>query len=339
MNELSSFWAGAVRFAVGMDLAAAADAVGGFDVLEAGGEELLVAVGVPPQRARAWLATPPARTSGTPICRADPRYPAALAAVAEAPPVLFVEGDPAVLGRRSWAVVGTRRCSAYGAAVARHLAGRLAAHGLVVVSGLARGVDACAHLAALEVGATVAVLGHGLSFTSPPSNRGLRERIAGEGGALVTGFLDDQPPHPGTFPQRNAWISGLCEGVVVVEAGARSGARITARLAGEQGREVFAVPGPLGAPESVGCLELIADGAGVVVDVERFCAERAGVQPVGREAWLVALFAGETPERVARLAGCSTASLLARLSVMELEGRVVRLPGQRYAPGAGLVAG
>ena len=188
------------------------------------------------------------------ITVADSRYPAALRRTGSPPPVLCVEGSLDVLQRPAVAIVGTRDCTGYGRRVARRLAEQLAQGGRVVVSGLARGIDEEAHLGACDAGATVAVLGHGLGHTAPASHRGLRRRIVAQGGAMVSAWPDDVAPRPFTFPQRNAWISGLSDAVVVVEAGERSGALITARWASQDGREVFAVPGPVGAPASAGCL-------------------------------------------------------------------------------------
>jgi DNA processing protein len=333
MQLVPGFWVGALTVGRAFDVAALAAVVGGCRPLVDGGVDALVAAGVPETVARPWVASPSVPTRGQVITRMDARYPPRLAEIPEAPAALFVEGDPAVLSRSGWGVVGTRACTAYGAGVARHLANRLVAAGKVVVSGLARGIDGHAHRAALDAGgATTAVLGHGLSFTAPPSHRALRERIIAQGGAVVTAFLDEHPPHAGTFPARNAWISGLSDGVVVVEAPARSGARITARLAASHGREVFAVPGPVRAPASVGCLELIAEGAGVVVDVDRFADEVLGGKPPTPEDWLADVFAGVTLDEAASRAGRSVSSLLAELSLREAKGEVRRLPGQRYAP-------
>jgi DNA processing protein len=245
--------------------------------------------------------------------------------------VLLVEGDPAVLARPAVAIVGTRACTAYGRGVARHLAASLAQAGVVVVSGLARGIDGEAHLATLGVGPTVAVVGHGLGTTAPPSHADLRRRLVACGGVVVSTWPDDEPPRPWHFPERNAWIAGLAQLVVVVEAPARSGALITARAALAEGREVAAVPGPLGAPASVGCLELIEEGARVVADVARFVASIAPSATPGPEAWLADLFAGVDLDAIARRRGRTVAEVLAEVARLEVEGRVVRVPGGRYA--------
>ncbi len=333
MAWISGFWVGAMTFGRGQSVWELAQKVGGVSELERGGEDALVAAGLRPDVARAWDRSLPVTTSGEPLTMADPRYPARLLGLTEAPPVLIVEGDLRCLEGPAWAVVGTRACTAYGASITRHLAGRLAASGAVVVSGLARGIDGHAHRAAMAVGRTIAVLGHGLGSTSPASHRTLRSQIVRNGGAVVTGFLDDLHPRPHTFPQRNPWISGLSDGVVVVEAGHRSGASITARAAADQGRDVVVVPGQIGAPQSVGCLRLLRDGARVLWDVEEFVYDILGERPRPRAQWLAALFAGSTLDDVSTMARRPSSVLLAELSVMELDGTVTRLPGHRFAPG------
>lgn len=338
MARVPGFWVGAVEHGRGLDLDELAERVGGLYELVSGGADALVAAGLPPVRARAWASEPDRQTMGRVITLDDPRYPLRLREIPHAPPALFVEGDlQALAGEWQLAVVGTRRCTSYGSSVARHLGGALAAAGAVVVSGLARGIDGYAHRAAVEVGRTLAVLGHGLGHTAPASHTRLRRRIVREGGAVLSTWLDSRAPRPFRFPVRNRWIAGLSDATIVVEAGARSGASITAREALELGRDVYAVPGPIGAPASVGCLRLIDQGAGVVRDVDALVAELVRPAPLSRdEAWLRALFAGSTVDEVARRVGRSVADLLAELADMELRGQVVRLPGQRYAPGGSL---
>jgi DNA processing protein len=232
--------------------------------------------------------------------------------------------------------VGTRKCTSYGTSVAQTLGARLAAGGLTVVSGLARGIDAAAHRGALRSGRTVAVLGHGLAHTAPPSNRWLRREIVENGGAIVSVWPDGLEPRPNYFLIRNEWVAGMCGHVIVVEAPTRSGAKNTANHAVTCGRKVIVVPGPLGAEASRGCLELLRDfpqdDVECMVDVEDTVVSltRAAPRPVD---WLSRLFNGETLDETARASGRSIAELLAELSRLELQGRVVRLPGQRYAPG------
>jgi DNA processing protein len=191
-------------------------------------------------------------------------YPPLLKQTADPPLVLYVRGDATLLGRHSVAIVGTRRPSAYGSSVAHRLASDLALRQLVIVSGLARGVDSAAHRGALEVkGKTVAVLGCGVDVVYPRDNKRLAENILA-GGALVSEFPLGTSPQPENFPIRNRIISGLSLGVVIVEAAEYSGSLITARLASEQDREVYAVPGNITSPQSFGPNLLIKQGAKLV---------------------------------------------------------------------------
>ena len=197
----------------------------------------------------------------------DAGYPNRLRNIYDPPCLLYVRGRlPAFDDEASIAVVGTRDCTPYGVSCAEKLGYGLAAGGAVVVSGLARGVDSAALRGALRAGGTVtAVLGNGLDVVYPPENQYLNEDVAAAG-ALISEYPPGTPPEAKHFPVRNRIMSGLCLGTLVVEAPARSGALITAGTALEQGRDVFAVPGPIDAPASVGCNRLIRDGAGLVTD-------------------------------------------------------------------------
>ncbi|HUI41304.1 MAG TPA: DNA-processing protein DprA [Terriglobia bacterium] len=191
-------------------------------------------------------------------------YPPLLKQIADPPLVLYVRGDAALLARHAVAVVGTRRPTAYGSAVAHRLAGDLAQRQLVIVSGMARGVDSASHRGALEVnGKTVAVLGCGADVLYPRENKRLADRIL-ESGALISEFPLGTSPQPENFPIRNRIISGLALGVVIVEAAEYSGSLITARLASEQDREVYAVPGNITSAQSFGPNLLIKQGAKLV---------------------------------------------------------------------------
>lgn len=195
------------------------------------------------------------------ITLADDDYPANLRQIDIPPPLLYIRGT--LHANDLWAVgiVGTRRASVYGHEVARSVASDLAQVGVTVVSGMALGVDTVAHKAALEAGGrTLAVLGSGVDQIYPPDNRGLAHAII-EQGALISEYPLGVRPDAGNFPPRNRIISGLSKGVVIVEAGTRSGALITARYAAEQGRDVFAVPGSILHPGSAGCNALIQQGA------------------------------------------------------------------------------
>jgi len=204
-------------------------------------------------------------------------YPPRLKQIPDPPLVLYVRGDVKVLSRHALAIVGTRRPTAYGSQVAQRLARDLAQRQLVIVSGLARGIDSAAHRGALEAaGKTVAVLGSGIDVIYPRENKRLAEQVT-ECGALISEFPPGTSPAPENFPIRNRTISGLALGVVVVEAAEYSGSLITARLALEQNREVFAVPGNITSAQSFGPNHLIKQGAKLVdewMDVlEEFPAE------------------------------------------------------------------
>ena len=192
-----------------------------------------------------------------PIPRYHSSFPTRLREIADPPPVIYVRGSWEPQDEWSLAVVGTRRATAYGRQAAGELARDLAASSVTVVSGLARGIDTIAHRSALDAGGrTVAVLANGLDTTYPPENRGLAEEIAGSG-ALISDYPLGTKPRAEFFPRRNRIMSGLSLGTLVVEGDVKSGAMITARFAGEQNREVFAVPGSIFAPQSRGPLSLI----------------------------------------------------------------------------------
>jgi len=278
-------------------------------------------------------------------------YPPALRHVFDPPRRLHVRGALAArieaLAAPAVAVVGARDATAYGVAIARELGRGLAESGLTVVSGLALGIDGAAHRGALEAGGlTVAVTGAGTDVVYPLRHRALRDEIL-RAGAIVAELPPGTPPLKGHFPRRNRIISGLALGVVVVEATLRSGSLVTARHALEQGREVFAVPGPARAPRSAGPHELLRRGARLVESVEDVLAElpagtfrrRAGdpgapadgtLSELGRR--LVAALAGgpATPDALVGGLGLGVAEVLRELLALELRGRVVRGPGGRY---------
>lgn len=195
----------------------------------------------------------------------DSRYPPLLAAIACPPPVLFVQGDPTLLLHPQVAMVGSRRPTPSGRDAARAIAGELSKYGLTITSGLAIGIDAESHEGALGAGGhTVAVMATGSEQIYPARHRGLAARILAEGGALVSEFAPGTRLEPANFPRRNRIISGLSLGVLVVEAALPSGSLLTARYAGDQNREVMAVPGPIRSPVSRGCHELLRQGAALV---------------------------------------------------------------------------
>ncbi|HET7410966.1 MAG TPA: DNA-processing protein DprA, partial [Paracoccaceae bacterium] len=204
-----------------------------------------------------------ARAAGaTLLLLGDKGYPPLLAELEPAPPALWSIGDPAIFARPAVAVVGARNASALGLRTARRLARELAAQGYVVVSGLARGIDAAAHEASLATG-TIAVLAGGLDHPYPPENVELSRRVAGQG-ALVSEAPFGTVATAHHFPRRNRLVSGLARGVVLIEAAARSGSLITARFALDQGREAMACPGAPEDPRSAGCNQLIREGAALI---------------------------------------------------------------------------
>src|SRR5437879_3947703 len=201
------------------------------------------------------------------------RYPAWLRSIHDPPAVLYCDGSVEPGDRQAVAIVGARKATPYGLRVTETLASELSGLGFTIVSGFARGIDAAAHRAALAAGGrTIAVLGCGLDVDYPPGHAPLRAEIAA-GGAVLTEFVPGTPPYATNFPRRNRIISGLALGVVVVEATEESGSLITARLALEQGREVFAVPGPIDAPTSRGPHGLIKQGAKLVETVDDIVEE------------------------------------------------------------------
>jgi len=198
----------------------------------------------------------------------DERYPQRLKNIEQPPPVLFIKGNISPEDNFSVAIVGTRAKTAYGKQVAQDLANFLARNGVTVVSGLARGIDSIAHEASLDAGGrTLAVFGSGVDVIYPPEHRNLAERII-KSGALISDYYPGTHPESRNFPPRNRIISGLSIAVIIIEAGERSGALITAEFAAIQGREVFAVPGPVYAPRSKGTNRLIRDGALPLVDFD-----------------------------------------------------------------------
>ncbi len=282
------------------------------------------------------------------VCWADETYPRRLREIDNPPPLLFFRG--ALTEADDWAVamVGTRRATAYGKEVARELAAALAAAGVTVVSGFARGVDAAAHVAALDAGGrTIAVLGSGLDKVYPAEHTVLAERVI-DRGALVSDYPLGTPPDASNFPPRNRIISGLALGVIVVEAGEGSGALITTGFALEQGREVFAVPGNILQRNSRGPNKLIQQGAKVVLSVEdvleelnlKMAAHHAearaqlslfeGADEI--ECKLLAHLSAEPlhADELSVLASLPIATVSSALAMMELKGMARQVSGMTY---------
>jgi DNA processing protein len=276
-------------------------------------------------------------------------YPAALGRITDPPPVLYCRGTLTKADELAVAIVGSRHCTAYGRQTAEKLAGALARAGITVVSGLARGIDACAHQGALNAGGrTLAVFATGLQTIYPPEHRELAEEVAANG-ALLTESPLRQQPLPGLFPQRNRIIAGLSLGVIVIEAGRASGALHTARHAMEQNREVFAVPGRIDSEHSLGCLDLIRDGATLIRDVQdvlnalgplttpvpKAAAPEENIHHPAelllsdQERAILHCVLSDTlsVDEVVRAAGLETSRVLTTLTVLEMRQLVRRLPG------------
>lgn len=277
------------------------------------------------------------------VTLADGDYPQYLREVSDPPPALFVKGSLPTGTLVS--VVGSRKASAGAHSVAREIGRALAGRGVAVVSGLALGIDAEAHRGALDAGgATVGVLGCGIDVVYPKRNRGLFEEVVESGrGAIVSEYFLGEAPLAWRFPARNRIISGLCGVTVVVEAAERSGSLITARCALDEGREVWAVPGPVGMPECRGSNRLIADGASVLWDIEEFAEafgeavaaddEASGAAssavpeglPPGEAKVLGAVgFVPGGVDEIGVRSGLSMSELLSALTMLELKGYVLR---------------
>jgi len=274
----------------------------------------------------------------------DPDYPRRLMEIDQPPPVLYALGDLVDADTWSIAVVGSRRITSYGRQVTEDIAASLARNGITVVSGLARGVDAVAHQAALRAGGrTLAVLGSGVDRIYPPEHRQLAEQIVSQG-AILSDYPPGTPPDASNFPPRNRIIAGLAQATVVVEAGERSGALITASFAAEQGREVFAVPGNIYAPQSRGPNRLILEGARPLLDVKdllevldlvsigNFRQARTVLPADAVEAQLFSLL-GREPMHVDEIrsrADLPIEKVSAALTLMELKGMIRQVGGMHY---------
>ena len=283
-----------------------------------------------------WLSGGEGRQA---IAVGDPAYPALLLQTADPPLLLYTQGDPARLSQRSVAVVGSRHATPQGEANASAFSKALSEQGWVVVSGLAMGIDGAAHEGALLGPAgTVAVVGTGLDRIYPPRHKGLAHRIALHG-CIVSEYAPGTPALPVHFPQRNRIIAGLSLGTLVVEAAVQSGSLITARMASEAGREVFAIPGSIHSPHAKGCHALLKQGAKLVESADDILEELQTSSPRQAQApspqeppladpLLQAL--GSDPVGLDELLGRTgwpVAELSARLLTLELEGLVARLPG------------
>ncbi|MEP7062590.1 MAG: DNA-processing protein DprA [Betaproteobacteria bacterium] len=286
-----------------------------------------------------WLETPAHQL----VTWDDSDYPRQLLEIGEAPPVLFHIGRRELLNRTAVAIVGSRQATPQGLDDARAFARALAGAGVTIVSGLAQGIDAAAHEGALDApGGTLAVVGTGLDRVYPAVNRKLAHAIA-ERGSLLSEFVPGTPPQPWHFPRRNRLIAGLARAVLVVEANLSSGSLITARLAGEQGREVMAVPGSIHSPLSKGCHKLIREGAKLVETAQDVLAELGlgAATPAGTATPRVvdSAFAplldamGAAPvdlDRLVQRSGLAAQVIAAQLTALEIDGHVAALPGGKW---------
>jgi DNA processing protein len=275
----------------------------------------------------------------------DDAYPAQLKEIYDPPLVLYYKGDLEAVRRRSIAVVGSRHTTYYGQETAKKLSYQIAYAGLTVTSGLARGIDTLAHQGALAAkGRTVAVLGNSLDRIYPSENSALAEMIAENGGCLLSEFPLGTPPDRQTFPMRNRIVSGLSSGLLVVEAGKESGALITARMALDQGRNVYAIPGRIDNPQAHGCHELIKQGAKLVEGVEDILGEfdflfpkEEGKRPLPEDLpaeelkILEALGAEEAHvDQVIRATGLPSSVVVAGLLKLEMRRLARQLPGRLF---------
>jgi DNA processing protein len=289
------------------------------------------------QRTLAWLAL----SGNHLVTLAESDYPPQLLQIADPPPLLYVKGQRELLAKPSIAVVGSRNATPQGISNAEQFARSLSEAGLTIVSGLALGIDSAAHRGGLAGrGSSVAVIGTGLDIIYPPRNKDIALRLAKEG-AIVSEFPLGTPPVAGNFPRRNRIISGLSRGCLVVEATLKSGSLITAKLAGEQGREVFAIPGSIHSPFSKGCHALIKQGVKLAESAADILEELHWQSPTKEEPEATVI---ENADRLLAAMGFDPIGIdalavrshlraeevSARLLTLELDGKVASLPGGLY---------
>jgi len=294
------------------------------------------------ERTLEWADAPENRL----LTLADVYYPKALLDIPDPPLVLYVKGRAELLNAPSLAIVGSRQASAQGVKNAENFARAMSNAGLAIASGLALGIDAAAHRGGLDgVGSTIAVIGTGADIVYPARNRELAHRIAFDGGCIVSECPLGTPAISANFPRRNRIISGLAKGVLVVEAAAQSGSLITARMAAEQGRDVFAIPGSIHSPLAKGCHQLIKQGAKLVESAQDVLEElrlqplpaNAAATPADAQAEPQATqlldamgFDPVSPDQLAERTGLDAAALAGLLLTLELDGRIERLPDGSY---------
>lgn len=274
----------------------------------------------------------------------DEAYPYALKEIADPPPILFIQGDVKTLSNKQLALVGSRNPSQKGLKLAYDFAKALSRSGFTITSGLALGIDAASHRGALDApGITLAVEGNGLSSVYPASNGKLAAEIVAQGGALISELPTATPPKACNFPRRNRIISGLSRGVLVVEASLRSGSLITARMAMEQGREVFALPGSLCDPLARGCNALIKQGAKLVETLSDICEELSNwenpntsgaeeeLDPQSLALLKYVAYEPISVDTLISMSGFSAKAISSMLLLLELKGLVASNPGGCYS--------
>lgn len=299
------------------------------------------------ERTLDWAAQP----GNLVLTLADPNYPQALLTISDPPIILYVKGRMELLSRTSIAVVGSRNATVQGMSNAEKFSDALSSAGLAIISGMALGIDTAAHIGGLhamklnnDAGSTIAVIGTGADIVYPARNRTLAHQIA-EAGCIVSEYALGTPAIPSNFPRRNRIISGLARGVLVAEAALQSGSLITARMAAEQGRDVFAIPGSIHSPLSKGCHQLIKQGAKLVETAQDILEEldyamqavttsvTVATKEVDTEtdSILAAMgFDAVTPDILSERCDAEVSKLSAHLLALELDGRVEMLPGGLY---------
>jgi len=274
------------------------------------------------------------------VTSADAQYPKKLRDLCDPPPVLYYRGHLAALDGRVVAVVGSRAATAYGRAMAGSIAADFTAYGATVISGLARGIDAAAHRGSLRAASpTVAVLGSGLRALYPPYHSQLADDIISGGGAVISEFAPTMPAQPYQFPMRNRLVAALARATFVIEAGAKSGALITARLANDLGRPVFALPGDVGRSSSEGTNGLIKDGVALATGASDVAAVLgweiaiavSNLQGAGNELLRTLTPGGSSIDEVCAKTGLDPATVAAQLTILEMQGLIERCTGGLYA--------
>lgn len=336
MYTINGFWHGASTLSGRIDLSQALATYG--RLIESCSDLQLREQQVHPRHLRTLRETEPLSCSQQSLLLGQPGFPPSLAPIPYAPPVLFYLGNIDLLTEPCVAIVGARKCTQRGIDMARSLAQGLTNAGLVVVSGLAYGIDTAAHFASPE--RTVAVLGQGLEQALRSRKQKHMKRIVDQGGLVLSEFPPWMPASRYTFPQRNRIISGLCEGTIVVEATMRSGSKITARQALEQGRELMVIPGHPTDKNSEGCNAMLMDGAALIRNAED------ALQCLGRELSqkekrlpscpeqskiISALRTGDTFDHIVQQTNMRHSQISIALATLELSGWIRRLPGDRLA--------